>query len=359
MRILLVNSIPPDVWGGGEKWFVEAAQWFAERGHEPLVVGRPGGRLLAATRERGLAQRSFDFGGDYDPFATVRATAILTAHRSDVVLTNFNKEAWLFGRGASLLRRPLVVRHGLTVLRPKQVHRFLVRFHVRRIVVNARSIRDEYTALGYDGAKIEYIPNGVRFVDAAPQGAWRARLGIDAEAPLIVGGGRMDGQKRLDRFVEICARIARHHAEARFVLVGEGNERDALVARIAALGLTDRMVLPGFVDDLARVIGDADLFLLTSRAEGTPNVLLEAMAAGTTCLAFDVGAVPEILYGDLATCRCAEGDVETMGARALELLASPVENARIAALQRERVRAEFSQEVSMQRYLDLFVGLRG
>lgn len=359
MKILMVNSIAADVWGGGEKWYVEAAAWFTEHGHPATLVGRPGARMLAAAAARGVAVREFGFGGDYDPFATLRALATLWRSGADAVLVNFNKEAWLFGRAASLLRRPLVVRHGLTVLRPKVVHRLLVRAHVSRMVVNARSIRDHYRSLGFDTRRIEVICNGIRPVALQPAGSLHDRLGVPRSTPLVVTAGRMDGQKRLDRFVEIARRLAPAHPDLRFAIFGEGNEREDLLGRIAATGLEERFSVPGFLPDLAELIGDAELFLLTSNNEGTPNILLETMAAGTACLSFDVGAVPEILEGELSGAVLPEGDVAAMADRASRLLADRDALDGLARAQRERVRSDFDLDRSMERYLRVIRGACG
>ena len=357
MRLLLVNSVAPDVWGGGEKWFVEAARWLGAHGHEVTVVGRPGARLLDAAGAAGVDTATFDFGGDYDPLASARAGWMLLRREPDLVLVNFNKEAWLFGRGCGLLGIPLLMRHGLTVLKPKFPHRVLVGGHVDRIVVNAAVIREEYRALGFRDVPIDVIENGVAEVDPAPPGTLRARLDLPADVPLVAAGGRMDGQKRLDRFVDVAARLAPAHPDAHFLLLGEGAQREALLSRIEAAGLRERFVVPGFVEDLARLIGDADLFLLTSRAEGTPNVLLETMAAGTACLSFDVGSVPQVLVGPLEREVVPEGDVEGMAARAHALLADPVERAATATAQRRRIHQDFSQDRSMERYVALFRAL--
>jgi glycosyltransferase involved in cell wall biosynthesis len=81
----------------------------------------------------------------------------------------------------------------------------------------------------------------------------------------------------------------------RAALVGDGPDRDALEARAAALGLAGRVRFLGERGDIERLLPGMDVFVLSSREEGIPNALLEAMAAGRACVATAVGGTPEVL----------------------------------------------------------------
>jgi glycosyltransferase involved in cell wall biosynthesis len=349
MRLLLVNSATAGMWGGGEMWFTEAARWLAVRGHTVQVVGRPNSRFLDAVRESGLDAVDFEFGGDYDPIAVWRALRLQRRFKPDLVFVNFNKDAWLFGRGAKLLGIPTVARHGLTLFKDKLVHRFVYRWHMDRVVVNARSIRDEYGRLGFDTRKIEVILNGVRLVEERP-GELRRQLGISAETLLIGGAGRLDPQKRFDRFIRIADSLVDRGIDARFVILGDGAMREELEHQHRNTNLGERLLFGGFCEDLAARAGDLDLFLLTSQNEGTPNALLEVMARGVPSLAFRVGAVPEILTGDCAPGLIAEGDEEAMTAAAASLLANRTHLRSLGEAQQRRIRDQLTFDASMQKY---------
>ena len=340
------------MFGGGEKWFVEAARGLADRGHRLTIVGRPGSRLLATAAERGIGTLEFGFGGDFDPLASMRAARLLRRARPDVLLVNFNKDAWLFGRGARLLGIPLVARHGLMAYKGKFHYRLLHRWHVDRLVVNAPAILDHYRALGFDVDDARVILNGVRVPEPKP-GELRARYGLPPAAPVVVTFGRLARQKQLDVFVRIARRISDVHPDTRFVVMGDGGVREDLERWIDEAGLRERFVVPGFVDDASSLAVDADLFLLTSKNEGTPNALLEAMAAGACSLSFDVGAVPHVLDGDLRPAMFTLGDEEGMAARAIELLSDRAWRDRLAALQSARTEERFTFERSIDAYEQL------
>jgi glycosyltransferase involved in cell wall biosynthesis len=356
IRLLMVNSATATMWGGGEMWFTEAAGWFSNRGHTVQVVGRPRSRFLDAVRQSGLDAVDFEFGGDYDPIAVGRALALQVRFQPDVILVNFNKDAWLFGRGAKLMRRRTVARHGLTLFKDKRVHHLVYRWHMDRVIVNAPSIKADYDRLGFDTGKISVILNGVRPVAARP-GELRKMLGVPENTLLVGAAGRLDPQKRFDRFVRITDELRRRGVDARFVLLGDGDEREALEAQVAATSLDDRFIFGGFCPDFAARAGDLDLFLLTSANEGTPNALLETMARGVASVAFEIGAVGEMLTGQCADGLIANGDEAGMIETAERLLADTQARTLLAAAQSRRVNEDLTLEKSMQQYEKLLVSM--
>lgn len=353
MRLAFVNSAWPQSWGGGEKWTVDAAEWFQAHGHEVWVVGRPVSKLIAAARGRGLNGEEFPFGGDLNPFVVRKARRLLKAHRMELVVVNFNKEAWQFGRAAGSLDLPVVARHGFPLLRRSFHHRRLLKKLITQLVVNAQAIRNEYASLGFDMSRTQVIHNGVR-ISQQRIGELRRRFSIPAKAPLILAAGRIEQQKRFDRVIEIASQLIVQHPNMCVLIAGEGPDRKALEQQLSSRNLTEHVRFTGFIPDLAEIMGDADLFLLTSDQEGTPNVLLEAMAAGVPALAFAIGSVPEIMSGDLAPSSFSPGDVSRMTQRVDELLKNPAARRDLGAAMREYVEAEFSLDHSMKQFEHLF-----
>jgi len=353
VKLALVNSAWPQSWGGGEKWTVEAAAWLRERGHAVHVVARPRSRLVAAARQRDLPCVDTIFGGDFDPLATMRARRILQDTQAELVVVNFNKEAWQFGFAGKLLGVPVVARHGFPLLKRKSSHRFLARRLLTRLVVNAASIRDGYSRLGFDTRHVPVIFNGVQSV-TQHRGELRRRFSIPENARLLVGAGRLESQKRFDRLIEIAARLRERYSDLRLLIFGEGPLRDHLQAQIESRSLQECVMLAGFAGDFPQIIGDADLFALTSDDEGSPNALLEAMAAGAAGVAFDVGSVAEIFGAEFRDNRIPPGDVDAMSARIRFLLDNADARADTGKAMCARVLANFSHDSSMRQFERLF-----
>jgi glycosyltransferase involved in cell wall biosynthesis len=214
-----------------------------------------------------------------------------------------NAYAWAANWGA---RRPLV-----TSARNCKVQGRLSRMVNRRafrasraIVVNSADV-GAYVVRHYGAprARIQVVPNAIdvqRFHPAAePPGTAPA---------LIVTVGRLVEQKNHALFLEAAARLASEFAQVRFVIVGDGPLRSALAERARALGVADRVTFAGERHDVEAILRGAALFWLTSRWEGMPNVLLEAMASGVPPIATDVGGVRELVRSGVDGFVVAAGD---------------------------------------------------
>ena len=136
----------------------------------------------------------------------------------------------------------------------------------------------------------------------------------------IVGVGRLDRQKGFDLLIDAFARLAPSHPDFTLVIWGEGPERAALEARVAGLDLGERAALPGNSAVPGGWLDQAEVFALSSRYEGMPNVLGEAMAAGVPAAAFACAFGPDemIAHGETGLLVPA-GDVAALAA-ALETL---------------------------------------
>jgi glycosyltransferase involved in cell wall biosynthesis len=332
---------------------VEAAAWFRARGHVVRVICREQSRLFAAARARDLDALETPFGGDFDPFAVLRARKILKTFRADLAVVNFNKEAWQFGMAGKLSNIPVLARHGFPLFSRAVHHRILATRILSRIVVNADSIRETYRTLGLPVDQIRVIHNGTTPV--APQaGQLRARFDVADDAPLLVAAGRLESQKRFDRVLDIASALLPASPALRVLIAGDGPLREEMAKSIRTRSLEEHVRLVGFLEDFAATVSDADIFLLTSDEEGTPNVLLEAMMASVACVSFGVGSVPEILAGKLAENVIPVGDVSAMTRRVCRLLESREDRLGVADAMHARVLSEFTTDVSMRRFEELF-----
>ncbi len=181
----------------------------------------------------------------------------------------------------------------------------------RRVVADVVAGADHVFAVGSVlvrrclelGARPEHTSNFLCGVDPAvftpgDRRDARARLGIDDRFPLLLWIGQMVGVKAIDRLLDATEQLARAFPDVTVALVGDGPERSRLEQRVAASAtLRDRVKFAGGVEHQA--LPDwyraADLFVLPSRSEGVPTVLLEAMACGLPFVASDVGSIADLL----------------------------------------------------------------
>jgi glycosyltransferase involved in cell wall biosynthesis len=121
----------------------------------------------------------------------------------------------------------------------------------------------------------------------------RASLGIPERAPVVGTAFRFTPVKQPEHWVEAAIRIRQAVPDAHFVMFGDGVERKPLMDKIEAAGASAYIHCPGRFDDIHLRLQLLDVFMLSSRSEGLPNVLVEAQACGVPVVAYDVGGVRE------------------------------------------------------------------
>ncbi|MFL9839866.1 glycosyltransferase family 4 protein [Sphingomonas sp. ST-64] len=115
---------------------------------------------------------------------------------------------------------------------------------------------------------------------------------VGVETRLLLGVGRLAAQKGFDVMIEAFRQVADEHRDWQLVIVGDGDERAALERQVAQAGLIDRVHLVGAAGNMGDWYTRADIFAMTSRFEGFPNALLEAMAHGCAVISFDCDTGP-------------------------------------------------------------------
>ncbi|GAB6066980.1 glycosyltransferase family 4 protein [Methylothermus subterraneus] len=213
--------------------------------------------------------------------------------------------------------------------------------------------------------KIRVIHNGIeleRFqtLRQFEQPSIRQELGIPQNAPLITGVGRLHPDKGFEYFVEAAGKVAREFPEAHFAIVGSADSSDyqaRLKARVQALGIDRCFHFLGFRQDIPTILTQSDVFLLTSRTEGGPYVLIEAMACGCACVASRCGGFVEYVIRPGHTGFLVEyGDPESAADALRELLRNPGLRQQIAKQGREFVLTcgEFDVRHSVQKLMDVY-----
>ncbi|HSB79097.1 MAG TPA: glycosyltransferase, partial [Candidatus Methylomirabilis sp.] len=215
------------------------------------------------------------------------------------------------------------------------------------ILVNSMAVRRWLIAGGYPPEKIVVIRNGVdlsRFQAATPHGRLRQELGLPDRGPLVAVLSRLTPSKGIDYFLEAAAILAPRFPAARFLIVGEGEHRQALEGRAASLGIGPRVRFSGVRLDVPEILSEVAVSVLPSLSEGFPNILLESMAEGVPVVATAVGgnaeAVEDGVTGLLVPARDSRALARAIGL----LLENPALAARFVEAGRQRMRERFSQE---------------
>ena len=216
-----------------------------------------------------------------------------------------------------------------------------------RLVTVSQVVRDELLERGigrldqFDVIRLGFDLS--QFV-ASPQhaGALRAELGVDATTPLVAIVARLVPIKAHDVFLKMAARVAERYSSARFLIVGDGELRQTLEASATTLGIRDRVLFLGWRADLDRVYADVNAVVLTSRNEGSPVALIEAMASGRPVVSTRAGGVAE-LVGEAGLLRDID-DSDGLAADVMRLIDDPNLARRLGEAGRAKVVPLYSQE---------------
>jgi glycosyltransferase involved in cell wall biosynthesis len=175
-----------------------------------------------------------------------------------------------------------------------------------RIVSVSDSLRRLAIELGADPDRCEVVGNGVDLSRFEPldRAVTRAKLGIPADARVLISVGGLVERKGMHRVIDCLPRLRARHPRLLYLIVGgaspEGNIRAELDAQIARLGVAEQVRFLGTLppDELKMPLSAADVFVLATRNEGWANVFLEAMACGLPVITTDVGGNAEVVCRD-------------------------------------------------------------
>lgn len=268
-----------------------------------------------------------------------------------------------YGRMATLLTRTSCVivnerRHPLAD--PKwyrSLKRWWLNHHIAAMVANARSSLDfAITQLRFPPYKAHYIPNGLdltRF-QRDPDLDARALLPDDWRDKIIVGTvGSLLSKKAPDVYVHAARHIVDIYPDARFLHIGKGPLLSSVKALQNDLGLSDHMEFMGQRLDVPQLLQAMDVFVMTSRNEGMPNAVMEAMAMQLPCVVTDAGDSRDIVIDGRTGFVVPVGDINSLTERILTLVTDPAMRKRFGE-QGNSVIQDFSTQRMAERYKQLY-----
>lgn len=263
--------------------------------------------------------------------------------------------AWALARSERVV--PLATVHGWTghSRRERWLYypldkRILTRFP--RLIAVSGEIRRELVRRGARPERVTTILNGIDphafRRDPSRRPAVRSALGLAPGDTVLGAVGRLEPQKRFDRLLEVFADLRRQRPGLRLVLVGEGSLRGEIESTAQRLGVHEDCRFLGHRTDVPDLHHALDLFVQSSDYEGTPNVVLEAMALETPVVATAAGGTGELIEDGVHGLVIPAGDAERLREAIVRALDDPEATARMAAAARARVEGPLSFQARME-----------
>lgn len=300
----------------------------------PVVLARPhhaGGALQLA---RALRAGRIDILHSHLFYASLLASPVARLCRVPAIIeTPHLSERWRRGW----------LRSHYTVDR---LAGLLVNRYIAVSEANGRYLREEK---GLPSRKVTVIQNGCdldRFSPRALAGSSRSRaeLGLCDSDPVLVLIGRLAPQKGHPVLLEALREIRLRHPGTTLVCVGDGEERERLVERVAALGLSEAVRFAGFQEDVRPWLAAADIVVLPSLWEGLPLTAIEALAAERPVVATAVDGTPEVVINEQTGLTVPPADPASLAEAIGRLLSDPGLARRLARSGRSLVQQRFGQQ---------------
>lgn len=306
--------------GGAESVVIEHVRHAAPDVTSVVVALNHGGAALADAAAAGARTVAFEKSGDHRAGIT-RLARLLRDERPDVV-NGHNATGGLyaalaapFAGGPPVFRTEHTLhyagRHSTLypILEP------LATSLTRRVVCVCRAVLESHVRrLPWAARRFVTVANGISSTPPTrARGEIRRELGIAEGERLVLSVGSLTPQKAQDVLLEAFATVAPRVPAARLAIAGEGAWRERLTGRLESLGLGQRARLLGDRSDAAELMAAADLFVLSSRREGLPMTLLEAMRAGCAAIGTRIGGIPEAIDDGVTGTLVPAGDAIALG----------------------------------------------
>lgn len=333
--------------------------------HRRALPGDPeSNAFLDAVRAAGIELDVIPERGRFDSSVLPVLREIIARRRPDIIQTHAPKAHFLvrwagFQRG----RGWIAFHHGDTAEDLKvRLYTQLDRWSLRASnlsVTMCEPFADLLVRRGVPRKRIQIVPNAMAAapsVAKADVDALRQRLALPADARVILSVGRLSTEKGHADLLAALRLLRRDHPQLtiRLILVGDGIERPNLERAAAAPELASSVIFAGHCSNVWPYYSLADVFALPSHSEGSPNALLEAMAAGVPIVACKVGGVPETVEDGSSALLVPPAEPAAMASALARVLEDPALAGRLVSNASERLAKRFSPESRYQALLEVY-----
>jgi len=233
----------------------------------------------------------------------------------------------------------------------------IMRRSVTAFVAISEATRAEMEAVGF--SPIHVIPNGVDThifypISRPLRLQWRQEKGVSATECIVLFVGKLDSQKNVVLLLQSMESVT---GAVRLLMIGQGSQRGELDRLIKTKHLEAKVELLGVRNDVSRWYPLVDMFVLPSRAEGSPNVLLEAMSCGLPCIGSDIEAIREVIKDRETGFLFPQGDSNALASLIQTLSNNEELRDTVGSAARASILQRFSLDAIVQKYATLYASI--
>ena len=357
MKHCVLHTEWSDGWGGQERRIINEMAGMQARGHTVWLATRPQARIAREARARGIRVETLPFAGKFHLPTIAGLVRLIRREGVKIVDTHSGIDSWAGGLAAKWAGVALVRTRHLN--NPLRRHPFnFVHYLPDRVVACGEEMRRHLVeGCGFPSEQVVSIPTGIdfgRFRASEERASVRSRIGVAEGDWVVLMVGIIRSVKRHELALEAMTRLLPELPAMRLVLAGDGPRMEAMRELARKLGIADRVIFLGHRDDVPDLLTAADAFLLTSRSEGVPQAVTQALGCGLPVVATRVGGVPELVIHERTGLLAEAEDVVGIARALLRLAHDPVLAMRLGAAGREHVHRHFSLDAMLDATERLF-----
>jgi glycosyltransferase involved in cell wall biosynthesis len=354
--------------GGAEHLVIELSLRLAARHGMPVFCLDDAGALAPRLESQGIPVTAMRRRPGFRPSLAWRI-ANMTRRAGIDVLHCHQYSSFVYGALATLLHRELRVvytEHGRLDDGPPSRKRILVNPYFSQlphaICAVSEDLQRHMATEGFPSSSVDVIHNGIH-TGPPPGPADRARarhaLGLPGDALVVGTAARLDPVKDLGTLLDAFGLLVESRRNARLVIIGDGPEREAITARVAAMGLGREVLLTGYRADVRALLPALDMYVNSSISEGVSLTILEAMAAQLPVIATAVGGTPEVVRHDSTGVLVPARSPSAMTEALLLLAGAPEIGTKLGRMGRRIVESNFTLERMVEDYAEIYQRLAG
>lgn len=335
------------LWRGGQHQVFLLLRELKAIGVVQRLLAHEGSPLAVRARQIGIDVMSFRYRGELDLFAPGQVAEIARRFEADVLHAHTSHAHAIALRAVRRLPPPvrLVVTRRVDFPIRGWLSQRKYRHPRAHFIAISNGVREALLAGGVAPERISLVHSGVPSPDPesiVPRDAVRRELGIADDEIAIVNTGALTDHKGHRWLIDAAAQVVPAVPKARFHILGDGELHDALKAQIERLGLQDRVILHGFVDDARLKLKGFDLYVSSSHLEGLGTAVLDAMLAGLPVVAAAAGGVPDVVIDGETGRLVPPRDGRALADAILAALRDPETSNRLARQAMRHVEQRFS-----------------
>ena len=333
---------------------------FQRRGAWVALLAPEQSEVFKRAKAEGIEVRTLDVRKSRYPVNVLRLKGWLRENEVQVVNTHSSRDGYLVGFAALLARVPLLIRsRHIDVEYPNpRISRHAFTTFADHVLTTSQKITDHLRAtFQLSPERITTLPTGIDLSRFTPQGT-RAKLGdksAENEGPWVGMVSVLRSWKGHPIFIEAARLLRERGGKARFAVVGTGPQHDNIVRLIEENGMTGRVVLTGYREDVPEMLRALDVLVIPSTGhEGIPQIGLQALACETSVVGSDAGGIPEIIRPSETGWIFPSGDVAQLANAIEAVMANPETTRRMAKNGRRLVEQHHGLEHMLDRLEQLY-----